>query len=88
MTTDKLQGRVTTDKLQCIVTTDKLQCILTTDKLQYIATTYKLQCIVGWCEIKLLLKSQNPQEVYGSLIIPEQRLSKVFGHRMYQFLRN
>ena len=43
---------------------------------------------VGWCEIKLLLKSQNRQADYGSMSIPEQLLSKVFGHRMYNFLQN
>ena len=45
-------------------------------------------CLLGWCEFELLLKSQNPQADYGSMIIPEQVLSKVFGHKMYQFLQN
>ena len=29
---------------------------------------------LGWCEIELLVKSQNPQAVYDSLIIPEKLL--------------
>ena len=49
------------------------------------AVLLAIHCIIGWCEIKLLLKSQNLQAVYGSFIIPEQLLSTVFGHRMYQF---
>ena len=40
---------------------------------------------LGWSEIKLLLKSQNYQVYYGSIIIPEQLLADSFGHRVYQF---
>ena len=36
-----------------------------------------MACIVGWCELELLLKSPNPQANYGSLIIPEQLLSTI-----------
>ena len=43
---------------------------------------------LGWCELELLFKSPNPQADYGSMIIPEQLLLQVFGHRMYQFLQN
>ena len=42
-----------------------------------------LACAVGWCEIELLLKGQNPQADYGSMIITEQLLLKKNGHRMY-----
>ena len=45
-------------------------------------------CTLGWCELELLLKRPNPQAGYGSTIINEQLLSKVFGHKMNQFLRN
>ena len=45
-------------------------------------------CVVGWCGIKLALKSQNPQTVFGSLINPEQFFVKKIGHRMYKVLRN
>ena len=41
-------------------------------------------CVLGWCEIKLLLKSPNPQADYGSIKIAEQLLSKVVAHRMYK----
>ena len=44
--------------------------------------------ILGWREINLLLKSQNSQADDGSMTIPDQLSPKVFGHRMYQFLRN
>ena len=43
--------------------------------------------ILGWCEIKLLSKSQNPQAVFSSLLIPEQLLSQNFYHRIYQFYK-
>ena len=45
-------------------------------------------CTLGWCELKLYLKNRNPQADYGSMFVPEKLLSTVFGHRMYQFLRN
>ena len=44
-----------------------------------------VQCVLGWSEIKLLLKSKNFQAYYGSMIIPEQLLSIIFGHRMFHF---
>ena len=44
--------------------------------------------MVGMSEIKLLLKSKNFQADYGSMIIPEQLLTKVVGHRINQFLQN
>ena len=47
-----------------------------------------LVCLLGWCEIKLLFKSQNHQSVYCSIPIPWQLLSTVFGHSMIQFLKN
>ena len=43
---------------------------------------------LGWSEIKLLLKIQNFPADYGSMIIPDHLLPKVFGHRMYKFLQN
>ena len=45
-------------------------------------------CWLGWCELELLLKSPYPQADYGSMIIPDKLLSKVFGHKMYKFLQN
>ena len=35
--------------------------------------------------MELLLKGQNPQAEYGSVINPEQLLSKKFSHSMNQF---
>ena len=45
-------------------------------------------CTLGWCELERLLKRRNPQAYYGSMTIPEQLLSKVFGSKMYKFLQN
>ena len=45
-------------------------------------------CILGLCELELLLKSHDQQADYGSMIIPEQLLSKVFGQKMDQFWQN
>ena len=36
-------------------------------------------CSLGWSEIKHLLKGQSFQVEYGSMIFPEQLLSKTFG---------
>ena len=46
--------------------------------------------VLEWSEIKLLSKSKNSQAGYGSMIIHEQLLSKVFGHGLREslFLHN
>ena len=38
-----------------------------------------------WCEIKILLKSQNPQADYGFMSIPEQLYQKllVIGYTIF-----
>ena len=55
---------------------------------QYNSRQYR--CIIGWCEINLLLKIRNPQSDYGSMGLLEQFLIKVFVHSMhfFSFLQN
>ena len=44
-----------------------------------------MNCTLVWSEIKLMLKSKISQVDYGSMIISEQLLSEVVGHRMFLF---